>query len=71
MEIADLLLNTVSMSVIANVPPRGMAKAIIESMDARSFGKKPMPCNEPGMKRRPVPHPVSAIMPKMVALCSW
>jgi len=39
-----LLLKTVSMMVIANVPPKGTAKEVSAITDAILFGKKPIPC---------------------------
>ncbi len=38
-----LLLNTVSMIVIASVPPRGTAKLVSEMTEAMLLGKKPIP----------------------------
>lgn len=64
----DLLLNTVLMSVMAIVLPKGFAKLIIEMTKATLLRKNPMPWREPGIKRRPVPHPVSAIIPYMVGI---
>lgn len=46
-EIPEILLKTEDIIVIATVPPKGIATAIIATTAAMSFGKRPIPCSVP------------------------
>jgi hypothetical protein len=59
------------MIVIDSVPPNGTAKDVRAMTEAMLLGKNLMPWRELGIKRIPVPAPVRAIMPYMVALWPW
>lgn len=66
-----LLLKTVDMMVRPTVPPNGFEKETRHWMGAVRLGKRARACSEPGLKERPVPNPVRAIMPYTRGRFSW